>query len=111
MRQKMTIIQSVMIMCFTIAGVLLDVFVFGISSDIRIFALLGMYVYILHRWRVRSDTTFGICLILLGITYVLFLFTVPMAFDDPRPIPPPAERTAVWLYLFLLIGIVQKWRE
>lgn len=111
MKAKANSTHTSLIMCLMIIAVLFDVYLFTLSSDIRIIALLGIYYYIQRRWRVHSATTFGISFILLCITYTQFLFTAPMAFDNPSVIPPHSERTAVWLYLFLVVGIIQKWRE
>lgn len=103
--------SGLLISLFVIILMVLDVFLFPISADIRIFTILGVYIVLALRYRVSSNTTFSIALVLLIIAYTQFLFTDQKIFDNPGPVPPLCERTAVWVYLFLVIGVIQKWRE
>lgn len=101
----------VLIFLFIIVLMLLDVFLFPISADIRIFTILGLYILLILRYKLESNTTFAIALLLLVISYIQFLFTDQKIFDNPGPVPPLTERTAVWVYLCMVIGVIQKWRE
>ncbi|MBI4064993.1 hypothetical protein HY409_01300 [Candidatus Gottesmanbacteria bacterium] len=86
-----------------------DVFLFKVSSDVRIFAVLFFFFYLIKRFTLHSSATFLFSLILFVLTYIQYIFTDPGAFYVP--LVPSVERTAVWLYLFLVIGVIQKWRE
>ncbi len=89
--------------------ILCDVFLFKVSSDIRIAAILIIFFYLIKRFKLQSTATFLFSLLLFVLTYVQYIFTRPEAFHVP--VVPSVERTAVWLYLFLVIGVIQKWRE
>ncbi len=72
------------------------------SSDIRIFSLLAIYISAVRFYRIKSVITFYWCLILLLLMFMLFLLRGPA---------PDTEKTAVWLFLFMMIGVIQQWRE
>lgn len=91
------------------ALILGDVFFFPVSSDIRIFGILCLYAILIKLLKFKSKTTFGISLVLLFISYFFYVLSDPSVFA--KPVVPVAERFAVWLYLFLVIGVIQKWRE
>jgi len=83
-------------------GIIADpLFITG-NSDIRIFGILGLYITAVFFYKLKSRLTFLFGLVLLGIMYIEFLFTGTS---------PATEKAAVWLYLFLAIGIIQKLRE
>ena len=83
-------------------GIIADpLFITG-NSDIRIFGILGLYITAVFFYKLKSGLTFVFGLVLLGIMYIEFLFTGTS---------PATEKAAVWLYLFLAIGIIQKLRE
>ncbi len=103
--------NGLLISLFVIILMVLDVFLFPISADVRIFTILGIYIVLSLRFRLSSSTTFSIALVLLIIAYTQFLFTDQKIFDNPSPVPPLCERTAVWVYLYIVIGVIQKWRE
>ena len=86
-----------------------DVFFFTISSDLRIFGIILIFIYTTRRYRLKSDATFLFALLLFLLTYIQYIFSDPALFH--QPIVPTVEKTAVWLYLFLVIGVIQKWRE
>ncbi len=93
-----------------ILGLILgDVFFFQISSDVRIFGILFVYI-VLTKWLCwHSRTTFILALVLFLLSFILYLFTDPARFH--QVLIPPTERLAVWVYLYLVIGVIQKWRE
>lgn len=93
-----------------ILGLILgDVFFFQISSDIRIFGILFLYFVLVKRLQWRSRTTFILTLVLFLLSFVLYLFTDSAKFHEP--LIPATERLAVWVYLLLVVGVIQKWRE
>jgi hypothetical protein len=77
------------------------IFITG-NSDIRIFGILGTYIMAVFFYKLKSRLTLLFGLALLGIMYIEFLFTRTSE---------STENAAVWLYLFLAIGIIQKLRE
>ena len=85
-----------------VLAVLADILLIPQSSDIRIFLILGLYGISIMLYKLTGRYTFLFCLVLLGIMYIEFLFTGTSQ---------ATEKAAVWLYLFLAIGIVQKLRE
>ena len=82
--------------------VLFDVLFIGGSSDLRFFGLLGVYGFHIWRYHVKSKATFLWTLGLLAIMFLLFLF---------EGTSERTEESAVWLVLFMLVGIIQQWRE
>lgn len=94
---------------FIFSLILGDVFLFAVSSDLRIWGILILYAFFVKTLKLKSGAAFVLSLILLVFAYIQFLFSNPIVFITPGA--PTAERTAVWVFLFLVIGIIQKWRE
>ena len=93
-----------------ILGLILGaVFFFPVSSDFRIFGILGIYIFLIRRYHWKSASTFVLTLLVFLLSYVLFVFTDPAKFY--QPLVPATERLAVWVYLLLGLGVIQKWRE
>lgn len=88
-----------------------DVLFFQKSSDWRTFPILIFYVFLILCFKLRANTTFFICLFLFLLIYIHFVFSPLSVFESQYPVLPAGEKIAVWLYLFLVIGVVQKWRE
>lgn len=88
-----------------------DVMFFQKSSDLRTFPILIFYLYIVRRFRITSQTTFLLCIILLFVMYLHYIFSPLKTYDNQYPLAPMGERVAVWLYLFFIIGVFQKWKE
>lgn len=91
--------------------ILADVLFFEKSSDWRTFPLLLIYLYCIIRFKIRANTTFLICLFLFVLIYMQYISSSPATFNIQYPSVPFGEKIAVWLYLFLVIGVIQKWRE
>lgn len=94
---------------FILLLILGDVFLFAVSSDLRTFGILILYVLLVKTFKLRSSAAFVLSLILLVFAYVQFIFSNPIVFITPGE--PTAEKTAVWVFLFMVVGIIQKWRE
>lgn len=89
-----------------------DIFLFRESSDIRIFGVLLIYGIFIKFLKLKSNTTLLFSLILLVLAYIEFiLFSNPAYFLNPETAPPASERTAVWAFLLLVVGLIQKWKE
>lgn len=91
--------------------ILADVLFFEKSSDWRTFPILIFYIFLIIRYKIRANATFFICLFLFFLIYVQYIFSNPATFNIQYPSVPFGEKIAVWLYLFLVIGVIQKWRE
>jgi 4-hydroxybenzoate polyprenyltransferase len=89
---------------FTIILILLvaDMFFITGNSDIRFFGIIGLYAFASFYYHLLSKYTFILCLILLVIMYISFLFSGASFFT---------EKTAVWIVLFMATGIIQQWSE
>jgi FkbM family methyltransferase len=71
-------------------------------SDFIFFGLLFLYIVLAIFYKLKSNITFLLCLILLGIMYCEFLLYGPAQ---------KTEKSSVWIFLFLIVGIVQQWIE
>ncbi len=85
-----------------IGVIVIDSLFFDISSDFVIFGTLMIYGIFVHIIQIKSKITFFFCLGLLTAMFISFIFSQASN---------PTEKLSVWLFLFLIIGIIQKWRE
>jgi len=88
-----------------------DIILFTESSDLRIFGLLFLYGLLVKTIKFNSNKTFLFALILLVLAYFQFIFSDMVYFVNPGPNIPFSEKAAIWTFLFISIGIIQKWRE
>lgn len=108
MKQQLSEIRKVLkennktILAIFTSIVLADIFMIPGSSDIRTYGLLAAYAIDSSVVKRKSKTTFFGSLVLLTVMYASYLLTGPS---------PQTEKAAVWLFLFLLIGVIQLWRE
>lgn len=82
--------------------IFVDFFFIKVSSDIVIFGILLLYGIFVKMFQIKSRRTFLLCLGLLIAMFINFLFTGTSI---------PTEKAAVWLVLFMALGIFQQWRE
>lgn len=76
-----------------------DIFFFTVSSDFRYLFLAVLWIIIVKYFKFRSDMTFKLALGILSILFVFFIF-----FRESSVI----EKLATWVYLTLLIGVLQQ---
>ncbi len=88
-----------------------DALFFQTNSDWRTFPILIFYIFLIIRYKITANTTFLICLVFFLFMYVHYIFSSPVLFESQYPFPPFGEKIAVWLYLFLVIGAVQRWKD
>lgn len=98
--------RNVLFFLFCI-GVIIDVFYMSslpmsYSSDLRIFFLLAVWLFVEKIWKFGSVATFKVALVFLVVLFFLFTFFRTQ---------PSVERVATWIYLLLLIGIIQQFLE
>lgn len=92
--------SSVLLLVFI--GIISDIFFISKSSDLLIFSILALYIFSSLIYKLKSKIAYFTCLLLLSLLFVLFLLSGPS---------DKTEKTAVWLVLFMLVGIIQQWRE
>lgn len=83
-------------------SIFIDIFFVRTSSDIVIFGILLLYGIFIKMFQIKSRRTFLLCLALLTVMFIDFLFTGTSI---------STEKAAVWLVLFMALGIFQQWRE
>lgn len=88
-----------------------DALFFQQNSDWRTFPVLLFYIFVTYRYKISANATFLFCLMLFLFMYVHYIFSPPKLFESQYPLAPFGEKIAVWLYLFLVIGVIQRWRE
>lgn len=79
-----------------------DIFFIETNSDIVIFSVLILYFFTTKVTQVKSRKTFLLCLALLCAMFISYLLNGTAV---------PTEKAAVWLVLFMALGIYQQWRE
>lgn len=82
--------------------IFVDSFFIKTSSDFVIFGVLLFYIFFAKIIQIKSNSTFLLCLGLVGAMFVSYLFTEASI---------ATEKASVWLVLFMAVGIYQKWRE
>lgn len=90
------------VLSFLISIIFVDILFFQKSSDLMFFGILILYVIFIKMFYLKSRSTFLISLALLIMMFVNYLFTQASI---------PTEKAAVWLVLFLVVGVIQQWNE
>lgn len=79
-----------------------DILFLDKSSDLIIFGILILYSVFIKMFQIKSKLTFLLCLTLLFTMFINYLLTGTSV---------STEKAAVWLVLFLIVGVIQQWRE
>lgn len=82
-------------------GVIIDVFS-NANSDMSLLLLSILWIFIIKLFSFKSHATFIATLIFIVALFFFFLIS-----PDQKPI----ERVATWIFLFLLLGIFQQYKE
>lgn len=90
------------ILALLVVAIFADILFLNKSSDLIIFSILTLYVFFIKIFQLKSKSTFLLSLVLLAMMFFSYLFTGTSA---------STEKAAVWLVLFLVVGIIQQWRE
>lgn len=90
------------VLSFILATIFVDILFFKEASDLMFFGVVIIYLVFTKMFLLKSRLTFLISLALLIMMFFNYLFTA---------ITISTEKAAVWLVLFLVIGIIQQWRE
>ena len=92
------------VLSFVITIIFADILFLKKSSDLMFFGILIFYIIFINIFHLKSRSTFLISLTLLIMMFVSYLFT-------ETSISTSTEKAAVWLVLFLIVGVIQQWRE
>ena len=79
--------------------IMIDIFFSNTKSDVIIFGVLGLYLFSINFYKLKTKTTFLICFFILGAFFIQFIF---------GGTSDHTEKAAVWLFLFLFTGIIQE---
>lgn len=97
---------EILLLCIFIVGCIVDMFfippTFDLGSDGRLFALVALWIFVSKLSGFNSMATFKISIGFLIILFIYFIFF---------PANPAIERVGSFLYMFLLIGVVQQFFE
>jgi len=94
---------SLWIALFLFAVVIFDIFLIPVTSDVFFFGVIGLYVLLIFiANKIKSSLTLRFTMLLLIIMFIRYVLFGPDGVT---------EEIAVWFVLFLLIGVIQKWRE
>lgn len=83
-------------------GASVDLFYFQVSSDLRLFLLIALWVVVTRIYGLKSDSTFKLALGFLGLLFVFFIFNR----NDPV-----TDKITTWIYLLLIVGVIQQFVE
>ncbi|MDO8609967.1 MAG: hypothetical protein Q7R95_05430, partial [bacterium] len=89
-------IRSVLLF-FVIPGLLIDIFIIQGNNNIVILLLTGFWVLILIGYNIEARINFVFALIFLILCLILIILKLD----------PFAEKSAIWLYIMLIIGTFQ----
>lgn len=90
-----------LILVFTGVGILFDIFVFKFTSDLLILLLTGLWILSIFHFKFKSKVSISLALGFLILCPFLLIFNKGIM----------AERVAIWVYMFLVVGVVQLFVE
>ncbi len=97
---------KVFLMVLFFISFIFDVFflpsTFDLASDVRLFFLVFLWLFLSKLSHFTSRSTFKVT---IGFLIILFLFFLLF------PASPILDRIASWIYIFLCIGVVQQLLE
>lgn len=103
---KKTSQLKVFLLIIFLSGFIADVFFIKVEntykdwgSDLRLFLLLILWVLIVKVFKFSSFETFKLTLIFMSILSLIFIFFRSNIYT---------ERLASWVYVYLVIGVVQQ---
>jgi len=84
-----------------IFGILLDIFVLKFTSDLLILFLTGLWILSVCHFKFKGETSIGLALGFLILCPFLLIFKKGLI----------AEKSAIWAYMFLVVGVVELFVE
>jgi len=94
---KEYVFNQITLFVLVIFGILLDIFVFKFTSDLLILFLTGLWILSVYRFKFKGRVSVAGGLIFLIMCPFLLIFGKEAI----------AEKSAVWAYMFLLVGVIQ----
>ncbi len=89
-----------------VVGILVDIFFIKSNSDPVTFFLLFVWILTVLAFNLKGKHSFIAALVLLLLAQVLAIFRV-----DLTPPVTSLEKTVVWAYLFLAVGVIKQVKE
>ncbi len=86
------------LLAFTAVGILVDTFFFDFTSDLVILFLIFFWVICVWLFYFEGRVSIGVGLGFLTLCPFLIIFKAE----------PIAEKSAIWAYMFLFVGVVQQ---
>ena len=98
---KEYVFNQITLFVLVILGILLDIFVFKFTSDLLILVLIGLWILSVRRYKFEGRVSIGLALGFLTLCPFLLIFKKDLI----------AEKAAVWVYMFLVVGVIQLFIE
>jgi len=92
---------KVWILVFTGVNILFDIFVLKFTSDLLILFLTGLWILLVCLFKFKSDVSISLALGFLILCPFLLIFKKGLI----------AEKSAIWAYMFLVVGVVELFVE
>ncbi|MGB9911201.1 MAG: hypothetical protein ACPLKP_01205 [Microgenomates group bacterium] len=88
---------QLVILIFTIFGILFDIFLVKFISDLVILFLAGLWILTIKLYKFEGRDSVKVALGLLILCPILLILKKDFL----------AEKSAIWVYVFLVIGVIQ----
>ena len=98
---KEYVFNQITLIILVILGILIDIFVFKFTSDFIILFLTGLWVLSIYRFKFEGRVSIGFALFFLILCPFLLIFKKELI----------AEKSAIWAYMFLVVGVVELFIE
>lgn len=92
------------VLIVVLAGISLEIFLPGEPPDILIFGLVIAWLIVMFVWKLEANFSFAISLFFLIASQIFLMFVK----SGPLKNDSPAEKAALWFYIFIFIGIVKR---
>lgn len=94
---KRLIFNSVVLLLFLILGIFADIFIINYISYLAILLLTAALILTIHKYKLKGEFSAAGGLIFLTSCQFLLIFEKELI----------AEKVAIWVYVFLAVGIIQ----
>ena len=86
-----------LILIFCGVGILFDIFFLKLTSDFLIFFLTGLWILAVKFYKFKGRVSVGVALGFLVLCPFLLILKKEAI----------AEKAAIWMYMFLVVGVIQ----
>lgn len=98
---KETVTGQGLLFLFFAMGIFGDIFYWLKNSDLRTLVLFGIWIILARRYKFEGRAAVSVALGFLILCPILLVFNNDVS----------AEKSAIWVYMFLLIGVIQMFWE